>query len=124
MTKALVKDWKELINCMMRLKNNDGVIKGRVMAKNSFVFDAPSMRQASYSSLGICFNPARKITIEDPKDQTTSKLIVNNAYFGCSRKGIAGIPIFPRTVFTRPVRENMNRHKMDMETLAPKIEGK
>jgi len=62
--------------------------------------------------------------MDEPNDQTTKRLMVKSAYRGCSRKGIAGIPTFTNREFTKPERENMNLQRMEMETLAPRIEGK
>lgn len=52
------------------LKNSTGEIIGRVMLQNLRQGPAPSTSAASYSSLGTCLRPARKITIGAPNCQT------------------------------------------------------
>lgn len=52
------------------LKNSTGEIIGRVMLQNLRQALAPSTFAASYSSLGTCLRPARKITIGAPNCQT------------------------------------------------------
>jgi len=106
MTKLAVNSWNAIIICMTRLKSIIGVRRGKVILKNIPGFDIPSTVAASYNSFGICFNPARNITIDEPNCQTVRRLIVNRANFGLLSQPILGIPKNDKIAFSKPLSAN------------------
>ena len=70
--------WNAPIRPSSRLKKITGDSIGRVTARNRWNAPAPSISAASYSSFGICFSPARKITIVAPNCHTASRIIAGS----------------------------------------------
>ena len=96
-TNADVNIWNELMTAMIRLKYMIGESIGKVILKNCTNLFAPSTPDASYRSDGICFNPARKITIVEPNCHTLSRTSVPSAVSGFV---IQPFPAMPNTAIS------------------------
>ncbi|MNY44164.1 hypothetical protein D3C86_1791690 [compost metagenome] len=122
--KACVNIWNEPIVCSTRLKRRTGESIGSVMVKNCLTFDAPSTEDASYSSDGICFNPARKITIDEPNCHATRIINVPRAVPGLLIQLIPSTPKMLKNLLMKPSIPKMFFHRTATAILLPMREGR
>src|SRR5690606_24469010 len=119
-----VKIMNEEIVPINRLKNVIGDSIGNVILKNRWIADAPSMIAASYRYPGICFRPARKITISDPNCQTLSRIKTAMAVEGLPTQLGPSIPNRARKELIGPSSANRFLQPMAAPTLVPIREGR
>jgi hypothetical protein len=105
------------------LKKITGESIGRVTLRNFRHGPAPSTDAASYSSPGICFSPARKITIGAPNCHTASRIIIGRMSDGMPTQPPMLMPNRLRLESTGPSVVNIARHTIAMLTLAPMRDG-
>ncbi|MMZ65953.1 hypothetical protein D1872_284000 [compost metagenome] len=91
-----------LIVCMIMLNRMMGLRSGSVIRKNFLTGLAPSTLAASYISGEIFFNPARKISIEEPNCQTDREISITSAAFGSPNQLIGPIPIAVNALLMTP----------------------
>ena len=84
---------------------------------------APSTDAASYSSVGTCLSPARKMTIGAPNCQTVSRMSIGIVRDGSPTQPPASKPKNCWTWSTMPLSMNIAFHTIAMETEAPISEG-
>lgn len=84
---------------------------------------APSTEEASYKSLGICFSPARKITMVEPNCQTVSRISVPSAVSGLVIQLFPSIPKTAISLLKIPSTPKMLRQSSDTPILPPIREG-
>ncbi|MNJ64425.1 hypothetical protein D3C77_603740 [compost metagenome] len=113
-----------LIVCMIRLNKMIGLSSGSVIFINLRGAVAPSMLAASYMSGEIFFNPAKKISIDDPNCHTDSAINVPSAALGSPYQATGGMPRKMSRLFTIPCSLKMLRHIIETATLPPIIDGK
>jgi hypothetical protein len=81
------------------------------------------MDAASYRSAGICFRPARKITIGAPNCQTVSRMNIGMVMAGLPTQPPRLIPKKDRPWSTGPASPNMAFQTIAMDTDAPIRDG-
>ena len=123
-TNAAVKPWKPLMVSSTRLKKITGESMGRVTARKRRHAPAPSTAAASYSSVGTCLSPARKITMGAPNCQIASTISVSSAQSGSLTQGSPSTPNRARNELNAPSRLNMLTQTMASATLPPSSDGR